>query len=164
MKLFIGAYKVLARVITCCSSILTPLHDTVAGRSSTDRIKVDLRNAFHKAQKVLSASSSITLPRPCDQLWIVTDGALRKPGIGATLYVTRSGNLLLGGFFSAKLRGHQLSWLPFEIEALAIAAAAKHFAPYIIQASSYSCILTDSKPCVQAYEKLYCAEVNFQLR
>lgn len=31
----------------------------------------------------------MTLHRPEDQLWIVTDGALRDPGIGATLYVTR---------------------------------------------------------------------------
>ena len=30
----------------------------------------------------------MTLPRPEDQLWIITDGALRDPGIGATLYVT----------------------------------------------------------------------------
>ena len=35
--------------------------------------------------------------------WIVTDGAVKKPGIGATLYVTRSGKLHLAGFFSAKL-------------------------------------------------------------
>ena len=156
MKSFIGAYKVLARVIPGCSSILAPLDDAIAGRPSTDRIKWndDLREVFHNAQKALSTSRTITLPRPCDQLWIVTDGALRKPGIGATLYVTRSGKLLLAGFFSAKLRAHQLSWLPCEVEALAIAAATKHFAPYIIQASSHPCILTDSKPCVQAYEKL----------
>ena len=35
-----------------------------------------------------SSTFTMTLPRPEDQLWIVTDGALRDPGIGATLYVT----------------------------------------------------------------------------
>ena len=30
----------------------------------------------------------------------------------------------------------------------------KHFSPYLIQSSKRACILTDSKPCVQAYEKL----------
>ena len=42
---------------------------------------------------------------------------------------------------------------PCEIEALSI-AAAKHFSPYIIQSKTPACILTDSKPCVQSFEKL----------
>ena len=54
-------------------------------------------------------------PRPGDQLWIVTDGAVQKPGIGATLYVTRDGKLRLAGFFSAKLRGSQSMWLLCEV-------------------------------------------------
>ena len=58
------------------------------------------------------------LPKPDDQLWIVTDGAVREPGIGATLYVTREEKLHLSGFFSAKLRGSQATWLPCEVEAL----------------------------------------------
>ena len=45
-------------------------------------------------------------------------------------------------------------WLPCEIEALSTATATKHFSPYIIQSNTNTCILTDSKPCVQAYEKL----------
>ena len=60
----------------------------------------------------------------------------------------------LTGCFSAKLRGRQITLLPYEIEALSIAAAVKHFSPYLIQSSKRACILTDSKPCVQAYEKL----------
>lgn len=66
----------------------------------------------------------------------------------------RNEKLLLAGFFSAKLRKHQVNWLPCEIEALSIAAAIKHFSPYIIQSTSKSCVLTDSQPCVQAVEKL----------
>ena len=44
--------------------------------------------------------------------------------------------------------------MPCEIEALSIAAAVKHFAPYIIQSKSKTYVLTDSKPCVQAFDKL----------
>ena len=91
-------------------------------------------------------------PAPSNQL--VTDGALRKPGIGATLYVTRNDKLRLAGFFSAKLRGSQLTWLSCEVEALAIAVATKHFSPHLIQSHHKACILTDSKPCIQAYQKL----------
>ena len=38
---------------------------------------------------------AITLPKPDDLLWIVTDGAVRPPVIGATLYVTRETNFIL---------------------------------------------------------------------
>ena len=62
--------------------------------------------------------------------------------------------MLLAGFFSAKLRKHQVTWLPCEIEELSIAAAVKHFSPYIIPSKLNTCVLTDSKPCVQAIDKL----------
>ena len=156
LRSFIGAYKVLSRVIPRCSSYLASLDAVTAGRPSQKSISWtdDLRTAFRSAQNALISALTITLPRPEDQLWIVTDGAVRDPGIGATLYVTRSDKLHVSGFFSAKLRGSQTTWLPCEVEALSIAAATKHFSPYLIQSSKKACILTDSKPCVQAYEKL----------
>ena len=46
---------------------------------------------------------------------MVTDGAVRKPGIAATYDVARRGNIT--GFFSEKL------------QALAITAAVQHFDP-----------------------------------
>ena len=135
---------------------MAPLDDIVAGRQSNEDIPWcdDLRAAFKEAQLALSSNRTITLPKPDDLLWIVTDGAVRPPGIGATLYVTRGNKLHLAGFFRAKHRGSQVSWLPCEIEALSIATATKHFSPYIIQSNNNACILTDSKPCVQAFEKL----------
>ena len=152
MRTFIGASKVFSRVLPGSSALLTQLDDSVAGRESKESIqwKDDLRTSFHHAQAALY----ITLPKPEDQLWIVTDGAVRKPGLGATLYVTRNGKLQLSGFFSAKLRGSKMTWLPCEVEALSIAIATKHFSPYLIQSHHKACILTDIKPCVQAYEKL----------
>ena len=156
LRSFIGAYKVLSRVIPRCSSYLTPLDAVTVGRPSQESISWtdDLRTAFRSAQNALSSALTIALPRPEDQLWIVTDGAVRDPGIGATLYVTRSDKLHVSGFFSAKLRDSQTTWLPCEVETLSIAAATKHFSPYLIQSSKKACILTDSKPYVQAYEKL----------
>ena len=109
---------------------------------------------FKLAQTSLSNHKSITLPKPSDKLWIVTDGSVTKRGIGVTLYVSHDQTLRLAGFFSAKLRKHQVNWLPCEVEALGIAAAVKHFSPFIIQSDHHACILTDSKPCVQAIDKL----------
>ncbi|KAJ8412433.1 hypothetical protein AAFF_G00127690 [Aldrovandia affinis] len=136
--------------------MLAPFDDVVAGRDSKDVIhwSDELLCAFRYAQKALSSTHAITLPWPADQLWIVTDGAVREPGLGATLYITCKDTVKVAGYFSAKLRKNQTSWLPCEIEALSIAAAVKHFAPYIIQSSQRTCVLTDSKPCIQAFEKL----------
>ena len=77
-----------------------------------------------------------------DQLWIVTDSSVVKRGIGATLYVTRNNRLSVAGFFSAKLKKHQVTWLPCKIEALGIAASVKHFSPFIIQSKHQACLHT----------------------
>ena len=147
MRSFVGPYKVLARVIPQCSSLLAALDAVVARRQSHERIECtsDLLTSFWHAQLALSSSRTITLPRASDQLWIITDGVAKPPGISATLYVSRNNKLLLSGVFSVKLRGRQVSWLPCEIEALSIIAATKHFSPYIIQSKTPTCILTESK-------------------
>lgn len=69
LRSFIGAYKILSRVIPRCPAYLAPLDAVTAGRPSQDPI-----NALTN-----------TLPGPEDQLWIVTDGAVRDLGIAATL-------------------------------------------------------------------------------
>ncbi len=137
MRGFIGAYKILGRVIPNTSRYLSQLEDAIAGRPGQDKISWsdELHNQFTAAQKALLNHKSIVLPRPDDQIWIVTDGSVVQRGIGATMYVTRNNSLHLAGFFSAKLRKHQVTWLhvPCEIEALPINAAVKHFSPYIVQ-------------------------------
>ncbi|KAK2183670.1 hypothetical protein NP493_300g00016 [Ridgeia piscesae] len=77
-----------------------------------------------------------------------------------TLYVRRSDK---AGVFNAILRKHQVTWLPCEVAALSIGAAIKHFAPFIIQSSHATEILTDNRPCVEAYEKLMRDEFTLQL-
>ena len=134
VKSFIGAVKVMACVIQHCSALLAPLDDAIAGKTSHDNITwtEEVHCAFNKVKECLSSSRSVTLPRSDDQLWIVSDAAVRRPGIAATLYIMRNNKLALAGFFSVKLPNHQLR-LPCEVEALAIAATVKHFGPYIIQ-------------------------------
>ena len=156
LRSFTRAYKALSRVLPNCSQLLAPLDQIISGKESRDAIQWTDTSLvlFHAAQHALKEHKSITLPRPSDQLWIVADGSVAKSGIGATLYVNRDSKLQLVGFFSAKLRKHQVTWLPCEIEALSIAASIKHFSPYIIQLVQPTCLLTDSKPCVQAVQKL----------
>ena len=146
------AYKVLSRVIPRCSSYLAPLDAATASRPSQESINWtdDLKAAFHSAQSALSSALTITLPRPEDQLWIVTDGPWNR--CHPLRNVWRQVTCLW--LLQCQVRGSQTTWLPCEVEALSIAAAAKHFSPYLIQSVKKACILTDSKPCVQAYEKL----------
>ena len=148
LRSFIAAYEVLSRVLPNCSN--------VTGLQSSDRLmwSENLTSRFKSAQDFLSNHKAIVLPRPSDTLCIVTDGSVTRRGIGATLYVSRVNQLHLAGFFSAKLRKHQVTWLPCEVEALSIAASVKHFSPFIIQSQHPTTVLTDSKPCVQAIEKL----------
>lgn len=56
--------------------------------------------SFHRAQSAFYAKHCIALPRPDDQLWIITDGAVKTPRIGATLYVTRTNKLQLAGLLA----------------------------------------------------------------
>ena len=69
------------------------------------------------------------------------------------MYVLRD-KLHLAGHYNSKLRKHQVTWLPCEVEALSLASAIKHFSPYILQSKNTTQVLTDSRPCVQAYAKL----------
>ena len=156
LRSFIGAYKVLSRVIPNCSHYLHALDEATAGKDSKEAIEWSdhLRETFARAQNHLTSAKTIHIPRPSDQLWIVTDGSVSQHSIGALMYADREGKLLLCGHFSARLHGHQPRWLPCEVEALAIASAIKHFGPYLIQSENHPTVLTDSKPCVQAYEKL----------
>ena len=156
LRSFLGAYKFLARVIPNCSTFLSPLETLVAGKPSQDNItwSESTRETFEHAQRHLHDHKSIIIPKPEDQLWLTTDGAVKSPGLGSTLYALREGKLHVAGYFSAKLKQRQHTWIPCEIEALSIATSLQHFAPYIIQSNHRVCVLTDSKPCVQAYAKL----------
>ena len=156
LRSFIGAYKVLSRVLPHCADVIDPLETSISGLQSHDKLQWEdhLAQKFKAAQQKLATHQSIVLPRSTDTLWIVTDGSVTKRGLGATLYVSRRDQIHLAGFFSAKLRKHQVNWLPCEIEALCIAAAVKHFSPFIIQSVHHANVLTDSKPCVQAVHKL----------
>ncbi len=84
----------------------------------------------------------------------MSDGSVKLGGLAGTPYSLCDGDVKLCGVFNAKLKKHQVNWLPCEVEALAIGSAVKHFATFIIQSQSTTQVLTDSKPCVQAYDKL----------
>ena len=97
---------------------------------------------------------AITIPTPDDKLIITVDASPVNNGLGATLFVLRNGKRHIGGFFSFKLKTHQITWLPCEHEALAISSAVNFFAPYIRESKHTLQILTDNKPCVDAYKRL----------
>lgn len=166
MKSYIGAYRFMSRVIQNHANILAPLENAIKGKNSKDKIQwtEDLSKAFQSAKQALSNAKSITIPRPSDSLCIVTDGSVRPGAIGATLYAIRDGKRLLAGFYNCKLPEYQSRWLPCEIEGLAIAAALNHFSPLIIQSKEKPQVLTDSKPCVEAIQKLSRGEFSASAR
>ena len=163
LRSFVGAYKVLSRVIPGCAEVVAPLDSMTAGRPSSEKLKWSDQHTtnFNKAQEYLSKASTITLPHKSDKLWIVLDATTKSPAVGSMLYIERSANeFKIGGFFSAKLKSNQIDWLPCEREALSIASAIKYFQPFIVQSEHKTTILTDSKPCVQAFAKMQKGEFS----
>jgi hypothetical protein len=156
LRSWLGAYKHLRVCLPGHALLLADLERATAGKTSQSAVSwtPELLSTFKKAQDALSDLTTITIPRPSDQLVITSDGAVKKGGLGAVLYVVRHSKTLVAGFFSAKLKTHQIRWLPCEVEALAINAAIQHWAPYIIENQNCVQVLTDSRPCVQAQTKL----------
>ena len=166
LKSFIGAFRFISRVIPHYANTLAPLEAVIRGKSGKENIEWsdNLNNAFRKTQQSLLHAKTITIPKPSDTLWIVTDAAVRPSAIGATLYSVRDNKPLLSGFFNAKLPDFQTRWLPCEAEGLAVAAALNHYSPYIIQSNNKPQVLTDSKPCVEAVNKLRRGEFSTSAR
>ena len=105
--------QVLSRVLPGCAFIIAPLDDTIAGKASNEKLDwtEELCQLYAAAQRHLIQHKRITLPRPSDKLWIITDGSVKNTGIGSTLYVYRRDKLHLAGFFSSKLHKHHVKWL-----------------------------------------------------
>ena len=161
LRSFIGAYKYLGRVIRWHSDFINPLDQLVAGRDSKERLNWSEENLklFSRAKESLRTCVPIHIPKPSDQVWIQTDGALKPgalalSGLAATLFLLRDNKVLLGGFFNAQFKKGQRSWLPCEVEALAIGSAISYFSPIIIQSEHRVKVATDSKACVQAYKRM----------
>ena len=113
-------------------------------------------------QKALNTVKTITLSITKDQLIITTDAS--RQAIGATMFIQRGKTKLISRFFSAKLSKTQINWTPCEIEALAIKCALKHFSPFIQESKWETKIFTDSKPCLEAVNKLKRGEFSLSSR
>ena len=83
-----------------------------AGKQPRDKIlwSDKLACAFEKAQKALLNPKTITIPRRSDLLVITSDGAVRNGGMGSVMYIMRNCKILLGGYFSAKMKDFQKNW------------------------------------------------------
>ena len=147
-------------VLPNCSDVIDPPQYALTSLQSTDRLlwNESLTFRFKSAREFLSNHKAIVLPRPSDTLWIVKDGSVTRRGLGATLYVSRTNQLHLAGFFSAKLRKHQVSWLPCKNTEISIAASVKHFSPLIIQSQHPKTVLEKAKPVFKRLTN--CVEAN----
>ena len=164
LRSYIGAYKFFNRVIRSCAFHLDSLEKAIAGKQKNEKIIWTdiLLEKFKASQKALITAAVITLPKQSDQIVIVHYGS--HVGIGSVLYLKRKGVIKLGGFFSSKLKTHQVRWFPCEIEALSIAVSVSHFSPYIRNSTSPTQILTDNRPCVQAWAKMRRGEFSTSAR
>ena len=166
LRSFIGSYKWMSRVLPFYADRLDPLEEVCSSSKSSDKVQWTevLTQDFEKAQKHLEDAKTVVIPRPDDQLHLVTDAAMRTSGIASALYVIRNGKKRLAGYFNAKRKSGQATWLPCEVEALSIGCGVKHFGPYISQSMHPTRIHTDSKACVLAHKKLCRGEFSVSPR
>ena len=164
LRSYIGAYKVFNRVVRGCAANLNDLEKFITGKQKSEKLiwTESITQSFRSSQESLSSATTITLPRRDDQLVLVHDGS--QLGVGSVLYLKRKKDIKLGAYFSAKLKTHQLLWYPCEIEALSIAVSVSHFSPYIRESVHPTQILTDNRPCVQAWAKMRRGEFSTSAR
>ena len=156
MRSFIGAFKAVSRCIPGYATLVSPLEDAIKGLQGSQTINCsqDLHQVFRKAQEALKFPRTLTIPRPSDRLLMTVDASPKNKGLGATLFIIRDGERMVAEFFSFKLKEYQLSWLPCEYEALAIATGIQHYAAYIRESNHPLVVFSDNKPCVQAFQNL----------
>ena len=166
LKSYIGAYRFISRVIAGYASLLLPLEDAIKGKEPKEQINwsEELSTAFLKSKQAIASNKAVTVPRPDDHLSIITDASVRPGAVSATLYVIRDNKRLLGGFYNSKLPNFQKKWLPCELEGLAISLALNHFSAYILNSNHRPQVLTDSKPCVDAANKLKKGQFSMSAR
>lgn len=164
LRSYVGAFKVFNRIIRGCAGYLNDLEKFMSGKKKNEKLEWSdsILESFKRAQTALSHASVITLPRPSDKMIIVHDGS--RLGIGSVVYLQRGESMKLGGFFSAKLKAHQQLWYPCEIEALSIATSVNHYSSYIVQSHHRTQVLTDNRPCVQAWSKMKRGEFSSSAR
>ena len=156
MRSFIGAFKAVSRCIPGYATLVSPLEDAIKGLQGSQTINwsQDLHQVFRKAQEALNFPRTLTIPRPSYRLLMTVDASPKNKGLGATLFIIRDGERMVAEFFSFKLKEYQLSWLPCEYEALAIATGIQHYAAYIRESNHPLVVFSDNKPCVQAFQNL----------
>ena len=156
MRSFIGAFKALSKWIPGYASLIAPLEVSIKGLQDQQRIDCteELTSHFTQRKKALQSRTTITIPKPLGHLVLTVAASPVNSGLGGTLFIQHDTGQHVAGFFSFKLKEHQRNWLRCDLEALAFTAAANCFAPYIFESHHPLQILSNSKPCVEAYNKL----------
>ena len=97
---------------------------------------------FHQLKEAFSTAPIISPPEPGAPFVLTTNAC--ATGIGVALTQQLGDNVRHLGFFSKRLRTSQHNYSATELEAFAIQAALRHFAPLIYGSSV--CIHTDHRP------------------
>ena len=80
-------------------------------------------------QEDLKSSQTILILNPQDKIVMAVDASSINQALGATLFVIRNDYSKIGGFFSFKLKIHQIAWLQCEHETVAIVSAVQRSSP-----------------------------------
>ena len=170
LRSFIQGSKINSECLEGLASALAPFGKLV-GSDKNRQEKVpwtpELEQSFYKAQEILENPTSISIPKPTDNLLIVVDTATKPEGLdstpahpttgesasSATLFLKRKGEkqLRIGGYFGFKVKSNML---PCEAEAKGLERAVEHWDHYIRENQNPTTCLVDNNPVVQCAKKL----------
>ena len=161
LRSFIGSFKQISACVEGYAQILTDLDKCVGNRGSREEITwtPELSNAFERAKAAARDPKAIVYPRRTDQLHTYSDFSAAHRAVGGRLMIERtkedgSKETFLGGFFSVMLDAYKEKWTPCEGESLGIKLVLDHYAPLIRENKNRTIHHTDSKVCVQAWNRL----------
>ena len=127
-------------------------------RQSREEVKwnPDLLQAFRDVQNILKNPLSVTIPRPGDTPYIVSDGCTHLPAGGTKLFLQRPGvpGFLPSFSFGARLPESFKNWPPHDIEAYFLNKGIQKHAHYIKECGKPGVALIDSKATVQAKQRM----------
>ena len=149
-----GLYKTLIGHLPALSVVMSPFDAATAGKDQKEKFTWTpaLTAAFNNAMKHLKEINETFLPRPSEQLILLTDAMSTSPCIGWVLYVKRENKLLPVTSCTAKLKDYMVRWFPCEKEAMGVVLSLNQCSHWIRESRLPTMVGPDSLAVVKAVD------------
>ena len=161
LRAFLGSFKQFNNCVRKYGELLHDLEQmTGSNKASGEIIKwtPEQEAAFYRARAATLETEAYAIPRPSDQIFTFSDYSKEKRAVGGKMEFDRkmpdgSTKRYLGGHFSMMVDKNKIPLWACEGEGLAIKLVLQFYEPYLRENNNVSIHFTDSKPCVDAWNR-----------